>query len=646
MKNTFRFLQCFAFFQLSLLAATLALAQSSQQITAWNLNGTIFVDNNRYPFTSAGLQAAINAACNGTVEGRVVLPANQTLVANPSIPNHCTVEGQGEGSVIQSDADRAIVSASSPAPEHITLRNFHIDGGSSTHAGNQCIRLTPQDGAQVGPTDILLENLYCTNTGGYGWQVSGSRASIGDRLTVRNIKTFNGGLSGAVQLYCGLFSFVNGVEITDVECSSAGFDYGLVSFGDIPTNSPLAIHGISIKGAQIHDIGQIHKSGGTAIDIGRVRGVSVTASNFRNIGSGESITFESVWSGSINGNTVDTTVLPEKQSSIAVISPDTIVNGDVGSADIAISGNTIYQPSGGSSAMVVNGSLQGIAITGNVILVNTKSPLAAILLQPGSSDPKLIASGWGIGQNITVTGNTLTNMASLSENASSGIEIIAPTARVVDQVVVSNNTARGFGTGVAWGAYRPGSNPITHLYVHDNGLDGNTVAVTAGDARVYSSAYHWNNLGPAGSLNNFFPPLDSTFNGSVAIHGNLTVSGGVKHFVVPDPTSADREIAYVSLEGPEVGTYCRGSATLPGRRATVKLPRSFALVTAGAGITAQVTSDGPGTGLYILTKSPEELVVSCDVGAACPKKFDWLVQGVRRGYENYQPLTFRSSEHR
>lgn len=117
--------------------------------------------------------------------------------------------------------------------------------------------------------------------------------------------------------------------------------------------------------------------------------------------------------------------------------------------------------------------------------------------------------------------------------------------------------------------------------------------------------------------------------------GNLDVRG-YKRFVQDHPTSPDKQIAYVSLEGPEAGTYTRGTAQLVNGEAVIMLPDHFAMVTSEEGLTVQLTPVGEWLQLYVVEKSTTKLVIKEAQGKN--GKFDYLVQGVRKGYENYQPV--------
>lgn len=128
----------------------------------------------------------------------------------------------------------------------------------------------------------------------------------------------------------------------------------------------------------------------------------------------------------------------------------------------------------------------------------------------------------------------------------------------------------------------------------------------------------------------------------VWISGNLHVSG-TKTFVQPHPKDTTKTINYVCLEGGEAGTYIRGSGQLQGGVSIIPLPEHFGLVTSENGLTAQVTPrDGTANGyLYVESVTPAQLVVRESGGGSSNAKYDYLVQGVRKGYENYQVIQER-----
>jgi hypothetical protein len=127
--------------------------------------------------------------------------------------------------------------------------------------------------------------------------------------------------------------------------------------------------------------------------------------------------------------------------------------------------------------------------------------------------------------------------------------------------------------------------------------------------------------------------------GDALVQGDLFVTG-TKQFVHQHPIDSSKEVVYVSLEGPEAGTYVRGTAELLDGRAEIALPEHFALVTSEEGCTVQLTPIGKWLQLYVVEKSVSRIVVQEATGRN--GQFDYFVQGVRSGYEAHR--VFRDRE--
>jgi len=78
----------------------------------------------------------------------------------------------------------------------------------------------------------------------------------------------------------------------------------------------------------------------------------------------------------------------------------------------------------------------------------------------------------------------------------------------------------------------------------------------------------------------------------------------------------------------------------------VELPEHFSLVTSSEGLTVQVTPTANCNGLYVASKLPTEIVVKELNGGTSDATFDYLVNGIRIGYEDYQPIQDRNEERR
>lgn len=127
--------------------------------------------------------------------------------------------------------------------------------------------------------------------------------------------------------------------------------------------------------------------------------------------------------------------------------------------------------------------------------------------------------------------------------------------------------------------------------------------------------------------------IDGT-TGAVTVSGNFTVTG-VKNFAMPDPDNAKRAIYYTSLEGPEAGTYFRGSAKTVNGEVVIELPGYFSRITEKERMTVQLTPIGEYGQIYVAEKTPEHLVIKVAKGGN-DLQFDYLVQGIRKGYLDYE----------
>lgn len=119
--------------------------------------------------------------------------------------------------------------------------------------------------------------------------------------------------------------------------------------------------------------------------------------------------------------------------------------------------------------------------------------------------------------------------------------------------------------------------------------------------------------------------------GDIESTGTLTAM--TKNFVHPHPLDPEKEIRYVCLEGPENGTYFRGSSRTQSGSAIVNLPDHFSLLTKEEGITVQVTARGPAR-IWVEEKTSSQLVIRSDEDV----EFDFLVQGLRKGFDNFDPI--------
>jgi hypothetical protein len=122
---------------------------------------------------------------------------------------------------------------------------------------------------------------------------------------------------------------------------------------------------------------------------------------------------------------------------------------------------------------------------------------------------------------------------------------------------------------------------------------------------------------------------------AIATTSNGVISNGSKNFAQNHPDDPGSIIVYTSLEGDEAGTYTRGTARLEGGEARIPLGDTFAWVTnPDIGLTAHLTPVGAWADLYVASKSTTELVVRSRDPQDGSVAFDYVVFGLRIGFES------------
>jgi hypothetical protein len=109
---------------------------------------------------------------------------------------------------------------------------------------------------------------------------------------------------------------------------------------------------------------------------------------------------------------------------------------------------------------------------------------------------------------------------------------------------------------------------------------------------------------------------------------------GIVQFVQNHPFEKDRVIAYTAPEGDEAATYTRGTARLVNGEAKITLGETFKWVTnPEIGLTAHLTPRADCKGLYVASLTTSEMVVKELQGGTSDATFDYLVYGLRIGFE-------------
>ena len=128
------------------------------------------------------------------------------------------------------------------------------------------------------------------------------------------------------------------------------------------------------------------------------------------------------------------------------------------------------------------------------------------------------------------------------------------------------------------------------------------------------------------------------------VFGDISATG-LKLFRVPHPTDQSKEINYVAIEGPEAGMYVRGSAHLESGIAIIALPDHFRLLASEGSVTVTLTPlSASSLGLAVVEKSIGGFRVRELSDGTGSYEFDWLVQAVRKGYEDFEVVRSKRSE--
>jgi hypothetical protein len=159
---------------------------------------------------------------------------------------------------------------------------------------------------------------------------------------------------------------------------------------------------------------------------------------------------------------------------------------------------------------------------------------------------------------------------------------------------------------------------------------------------VGSSSYTYG-YGVAGTFNNPSTGYSIASGGLAPNFGGTTYgvysfgdfgATGAKYFVEPHPTDASLVIRYGALEGPESGTYFRGTSKTVRGAAVIDVPESFRMVTDEEGLTVQLTPVGGWAEIYIESQDLDRIVVRSSKDVT----FHYLVQGVRKAFKDFVPI--------
>lgn len=210
---------------------------------------------------------------------------------------------------------------------------------------------------------------------------------------------------------------------------------------------------------------------------------------------------------------------------------------------------------------------------------------------------------------------------------------------VSDGVAGTSTTGHGVsGTSDAGIGVVGSSNTAVGVAGHSilvDGVQGTTDSATFAGVSGFGTLYGVYADAPQGYA--FYTPgwlVARVVNGVDSVQGSNLYISGTKNFVEPHPTDASKEIHYASLEGPESGTYFRGTTRLVAGHASIGIPDTFRIVTDPHGLTVQLTPIGAAASLYCVTRSLDAI----EIAGSADVEFDYQVNGVRKAFADFQPI--------
>lgn len=217
-------------------------------------------------------------------------------------------------------------------------------------------------------------------------------------------------------------------------------------------------------------------------------------------------------------------------------------------------------------------------------------------------------------------------------------------------VIGINNASSGLNNGVFGRTSSAGANSagvygndrgtgtLPETYIPSGVMGFSAVSAFPGGNGVLGISYY---MGVAGSLLTAgsevaYGILGFKSGASIyAVYGGGNYGGsGAKSFIEPHPTDASKVIRYVSLEGPEAGTYFRGRGRFQNGLATIDVPEDFRMVTDPEGLSVQVTPIGELATVAVLRLDLDGILVK----ASRNVEFFFTVNGVRRTHKDWKPI--------
>jgi hypothetical protein len=241
------------------------------------------------------------------------------------------------------------------------------------------------------------------------------------------------------------------------------------------------------------------------------------------------------------------------------------------------------------------------------------------------------------GQSVSTDGLGVYGYATASSGTTCGVW--GQSYSTAGTGVYGNATAN---TGTNYGVYGRSA------AVSGTGVYGNASANTGSTNGGFFEADSPNGTGVQGEgdfRGGRFKDMDSNNYCYAGYDTYKTYGTGTNAFVQNHPRDNERVIVYAAPEGDEVATYTRGTARLEKGEARVSLGETFKWVTSpDIGLTAHLTPRGKGTVLFVESLTTEQMVVRSMDGFPDDVVFDYVVYGLRIGFEEVSIVQEKQEE--
>lgn len=212
-------------------------------------NNVVYVDGVIYPYTNAGIQAAINAACNGTIPGKVIIgPVAAgtaiSIATTITVPSNCWIDGSGAKNITFQAANTLAAEIFEVSGSvNVFLSNFGIDGG---RISNAIFGL-----GIYGCSNVYVESLSIGNCYNNGILISNG----GSFIRINGCDVFNSGLplpsAGGSGIAVG--SGVSSANISHVSLTNNMVHGNNIGIQILPTSvSTSVIEGLEISGNKVY----------------------------------------------------------------------------------------------------------------------------------------------------------------------------------------------------------------------------------------------------------------------------------------------------------------------------------------------------------------------------------------------------------